>query len=212
VLATANGQGIRFKEGEVRAMGRHAAGVIGIRLKKEDCVVGMEIIADGADILFATERGYGKRVKIEDFRIAHRGGVGVRTIPTTSRNGKVVGLVVVTEYSNILLIDQVGKIIRLSPKEVRTMGRQANGVRLIRLDEGQTLSAVVAFEEQEEGSSGGESLLPETGSMTLAGRPVDAQDMLFLQEDESFDEFDLDEDDVEGDQLEDDVDDSVMFD
>ena len=119
-------------------MGRQAAGVIGIRIKENDFVVGMEIIdGDSGDILFATAHGYGKRVNIADFRVAHRGGVGVRTIPTDKRNGDVIGLALVHEDSNILLIDQAGKIIRLSPKEVRTMGRQAKGVRLIRLDEGQ---------------------------------------------------------------------------
>ena len=148
VIATAKGQGIRFKETEVRQMGRQASGVMGIRLKSGDYVVGMEVIADHRDILFATERGYGKRVKAEDFRIAHRGGYGVRTIPTTDRNGKVIGLTVVGDTSNVLLIDTAGKIIRLSPTEIRTMGRQAKGVRLIRLNEDQTLSAVISFEEE----------------------------------------------------------------
>ncbi|MCK5632989.1 DNA gyrase subunit A, partial [bacterium] len=151
IIATSNGQGIRFKEGEVRSMGRQAAGVIGIRVKTGDFVVGMEIISDDiGDILFATERGYGKRVRTRDFRIAHRGGVGVKTIPTVTRNGKVIGLAIVTDSSNILLIDQAGKIIRLSPKEIRTMGRQAKGVRLIKLDKGQTLASLVAFTEQED--------------------------------------------------------------
>lgn len=153
IIATAHGQGIRFKEEEVRVMGRQAAGVIGIRMKEDDFVVGMEVISGGGDILFATENGYGKRVSIADFRLAHRGGLGVRTIPTTSRNGMVIGLVYVTDRSNILLIDKAGKIIRLSSAEVRTMGRQAQGVRLIKLDEGQKLSTIVAFEE-EEGDSG----------------------------------------------------------
>jgi DNA gyrase subunit A len=154
VIATANGQGIRFKETEVRVMGRQAAGVIGIRLKKGDSVVGMEVLADDGDILFATENGYGKRVKPEDFRVAHRGGVGVRTIPTDKRNGQVIGLDLVNDRSNVLLIDKAGKIIRLSPTEIRTMGRQAKGVRLIRLDEGQKLVSVVSFEEEEhEGGS-----------------------------------------------------------
>lgn len=214
VLATAKGQGIRFKEDEVRSMGRQAAGVIGIRLKADDFVVGMEIIQDGADILFATERGYGKRVKVEDFRVAHRGGVGVRTIPTTTRNGKVVGLVLITENSNILLIDQVGKIIRLSPKEVRTMGRQANGVRLIRLDQDQTLSSVVAFEEEHESSTGNGGG-HEAGTMNLApqeGRPVTKDDLLFLQEDDLFEGFTLESDDTDLDQSDDDSDDSIMFD
>lgn len=157
VLATENGQGIHFKESEVRAMGRQAAGVIGIRLKKGDQVVGMEIIEDEKkDLLFATEYGYGKRVRIADFRVAHRGGFGVRTIPTSQRNGKVIGLVFVTDNSDILLIDSSGKIIRLPATEVRTMGRQAQGVRLIRLNESQKLTSVVAFEGEEEDNSNGE--------------------------------------------------------
>lgn len=158
VLATQNGQGIHFKEAEIRAMGRQAAGVIGIRLKKGDRVVGMEVIQDEKkDLLFATEFGYGKRVKIADFRVAHRGGFGVRTIPTTHRNGKVIGLVFVTDNSDILLIDSSGKIIRLPASEVRTMGRQAQGVRLIKLNTDQRLTAVAAFEESDEEEQGGSS-------------------------------------------------------
>jgi len=154
ILATAKGQGIRFKESEVRSMGRQAAGVIGIRMRKTDYVVGMEVVSDGGDVLFATENGYGKRVAIQDFRLAHRGGLGVRTIPTDKRNGNVIGLAIVYENSNVLLIDMAGKIIRLSPTEIRTMGRQAKGVRLIRLDADQKLAAVFAFEE--EGGADGE--------------------------------------------------------
>lgn len=146
VIATKLGQGIRFQATEVRLMGRQAAGVRGIRIRKGDEVVGMEVLCDNRDLLFATARGYGKRTRIEDFRVAHRGGVGVRTIPTGERNGDVIGLVQVGENSEILLIDVAGKIIRISPKEVRTMGRQAQGVRLIRLDQSQELSSVVAFE------------------------------------------------------------------
>lgn len=135
VIATAKGQGIRFKEEEVRAMGRQAAGVIGIRLYDGDYVIGLEVLNDESkDILFATENGYGKRVKVSDFRIAHRGGYGVRTIPTDNRNGQVIGLVLVDNNMDILLIDQQGKIIRLYGSEVRTLGRQAKGVRLIKLD------------------------------------------------------------------------------
>ena len=150
IIATAHGQGIHFKEKEVRSMGRQAAGVMGIRLRKDDYVVGMEVIADPEkDVLFATQNGYGKKVKVKDFRVSHRGGVGVRTIPADKRNGLVVGIVAVGPDSNILLIDTSGKIIRLSPKEIRTMGRQARGVRLIRLDKEQKLISVVAFEEQD---------------------------------------------------------------
>lgn len=156
IIATAHGAGIRFKEDEVRSMGRQAAGVIGIRVKKNDYVVGMEVLSDGGDILFATENGYGKRVSVVDFRIAHRGGLGVRTIPADKRNGLVIGLVQVTDKSNVLLIDEAGKIIRLPSNEVRTMGRQAKGVRLIKLDVGQKLAAIVAFDEDESaGAVGG---------------------------------------------------------
>lgn len=165
IIATALGLGIRFKEDEVRSMGRQAAGVIGIRLKKNDYVVGMEVVSDGNDILFATENGYGKRVSSVDFRIAHRGGMGVRTIPADKRNGIVIGLAQVSDKSNVLLIDEAGKIIRLSSTEVRTMGRQAKGVRLIKLDADQKLAAIVAFDEDEttgtgsanDASSGGQS-------------------------------------------------------
>jgi DNA gyrase subunit A len=150
VIATKKGQGIRFKEAEVRSMGRQAGGVRGIKLRAGDEVVGMEIVSDDigeSALLFATENGYGKRVKVVDFRVAHRGGVGVRTIPADKRNGFVIGLTLVSPESNILLIDDNGKIIRLSPKEIRTMGRQAKGVRLVRLDKDQTLSTIASFEE-----------------------------------------------------------------
>jgi len=150
VLATSRGQGIRFNESEVRSMGRQASGVMGIRLKKKDRVVGMEVVSDHGEILFATEHGFGKKVRIEDFRIAHRGGMGVRTIPTDKRNGAVIGLAIVHEDSRILLIDEAGKIICLSAKDIRAMGRQAKGVRLIRLDSTQKLHNVVTFEGSEE--------------------------------------------------------------
>jgi DNA gyrase subunit A len=165
VIATSFGQGIHFKEEEVRAMGRQAAGVRGIKLRDDDSVVGMEIISDTRrDLLFATAKGYGKRVRVEDFRVAHRGGLGVRTIPVDKRNGEVIGLALVSEKSNILLIDTNGKIIRLSPQEIRTMRRHAKGVRLIKLDKGQILASIVAFEEQEDVGPGPE-IKPEQKSL-----------------------------------------------
>lgn len=178
IIATEHGQGIRFKEEEVRAMGRQAAGVIGIRLKGKDSVVGMEVICDDSDILFATEHGYGKKVAIEDFRVAHRGGVGVRTIPTTGRNGKVIGLAIVTPNSNIMMIDQVGKIIRLPASEIRSMGRQAKGVRLIKLDKDQILSNIFAFEESIDDNHG-ES---HASSACSTGNPVMKADGTFSED------------------------------
>jgi len=150
IMATANGQGIRFKASEVRQMGRNAAGVIGIRLKSNDYLVSMVVLSGSSDILFVTENGYGKRVSSDDFRIAHRAGMGVITIPTNKRNGRLAGVALVDEESSVLLIDKAGKIIRLKPEEIRTMGRQAQGVRLIRLDEDQKVGAVFAFNEEAE--------------------------------------------------------------
>lgn len=151
ILATSHGYGIRFSETEVRAMGRQAAGVRGIRIGKNVEVVGLEVVGaeEDAQLLFATSNGYGKQVRLSDFRVAHRGGMGVRTIPVDARNGQQIGMTKIYDNSNILLIDHAGKIIVLDPDEIRTMHRSAKGVRLIRLDEGKKLTSVVAFEETE---------------------------------------------------------------
>jgi DNA gyrase subunit A len=198
VLATSKGQGIRFKETEVRSMGRQASGVMGIRVKKGDRVIGMEVIADHGEILFATENGYGKKVRIEDFRVAHRGGMGVRTIPTDKRNGPVIGLTIVHEDSHILLIDQAGKIICLSAKDIRAMGRQAKGVRLIRLDDDQKLHNVVAFESTDDGAdaSGDETgTVIETRSLPVTEDAGDDEE----EDGELEDEEDSEEDEIASD-------------
>ncbi|MDQ5890145.1 MAG: gyrase subunit [Candidatus Dependentiae bacterium] len=180
VIATKLGQGIRFREEEVRSMGRQATGVRGVRLRNGDAVVGVVIIDSDANLLFATSRGYGKQVRVSDFRVAHRGGLGVRTIPTSTRNGVVIGLVIVCSDSHILLIDKNGKIIRLSPGEIRTMGRQAQGVRLIRLDSDQTLSGLVSFSETEQDEEAvklsDEPLLGEEGSSPDGAAPESDDD------------------------------------
>lgn len=194
VIATAHGQGIRFHEQEVREMGRQAMGVIGIRLRKKDYVVGMEVVTEGTDILFATERGYGKKVHVADFRIAHRGGIGVRTIPTNERNGNVIGLAIVENESDILLIDQAGKIIRLPASEVRSMGRQAKGVRLIKLDADQLLARLVSFVEEGTEDVVVAKAQPET--VVLAQRDS-LQD---LQDEDDVDDLELDEDESYADQ------------
>lgn len=214
VIATKKGRGIHFKESEVRAMGRQAAGVRGIMLRSGDEVVGMEVVSDSSsDLLFATARGFGKRVKIVDFRVAHRGGLGVRTIPTDTRNGFVIGLACVNDSSHVLLIDINGKIIRLSPQEIRTMGRQAKGVRLVRLDATQTLAAVVAFEESEGDQSDASDAALEQAQSIQSLQESNQQETLFDDEGAE-DQDDLealeeeDEDDLQDDEelLEDDQD------
>ncbi|HLJ31507.1 MAG TPA: DNA gyrase subunit A [Candidatus Babeliales bacterium] len=199
ILATSRGQGIRFKETEVRSMGRQASGVMGIRVKKNDRVIGMEVVSDHGEILFATENGYGKKVRIADFRIAHRAGMGVRTIPTDKRNGTVIGLAIVHEDSNILLIDQAGKIIRLSAKDIRAMGRQAKGVRLIRLDSDQKLHNVVAFEGGDDSSADNSD--DETGAIIETRSLPETEDA----GDESDEEELEDEDDSDEEAPEDDI-------
>jgi DNA gyrase subunit A len=150
VLVTRLGQGIRFNETEVRAMGRIAAGVRGMKLREGDEVVGMEVVSDDQYILFATEYGYGKRVRVGDFRATHRGGYGVRAATASEKTGAIIGLVVVDDNTHVLLIDTLGKIIRVSPTEVRAMRRQAQGVRLIRLEDSRKLAAIAAIPDVSE--------------------------------------------------------------
>lgn len=152
LLATSKGQGIRFNEAEIRPMGRQAAGVRGIRLKEGDHVVGLEVVSPqdlDCTILFATSKGYGKQVLASDFRVAHRGGLGVKTIPVDFRNGDVIGMVRVPANSTLFMIDNGGKIMRILPEEIRTMRRGAKGVRLIKLDKNQKLSSIVSFAQDD---------------------------------------------------------------
>jgi DNA gyrase subunit A len=142
MLATKQGMAIRFYENEVRSTGRNSLGVRGIRLKKNDEIVGALVINESQSVLLVTENGFGKRVEVNKFRTIHRGGIGVRTIPTDKRNGQVVGLGTVSDECDLLLIDENGKVIRMSSGEIRSMGRQAKGVRLIKLDEGQKVACI----------------------------------------------------------------------
>lgn len=179
VIATNNGQGIHFKESEVRCMGRQAVGVRGISLREGDFVVGLEVLSSITDLLFATSQGFGKRVSLDEFRVAHRGGLGVRTIPTGGRNGSVIGLAKVNDNSEILLIDTNGKVIRLSPQEVRSMGRQAKGVRLVRLDSDQELIALLAFEPE------GDDVNKTTGNPILPISDLPAGDVLLQSQEDA---------------------------
>jgi DNA gyrase subunit A len=152
MLATKQGMAIRFYETEVRSVGRQAAGVKGITLRKDDILIGALVVNDKQNILFVTENGYGKRVEINKFRIIHRGGLGVKTIPTNPRNGYVIGLSMISNDSDLLLIDENGKIIRISPQDIRTLSRQAQGVRLIKLDQNQKVACFATLHTEDEQS------------------------------------------------------------
>jgi DNA gyrase subunit A len=156
-LASHEGMAIRFPEGDVRDMGRAAYGVYGMDLDKGDYIVGMEIVGEKELILSVTEKGYGKRTAITEYRQQSRAGKGVINVKTAERNGKVVGVLSVTEESEVMLISQQGKIARLDSSTIRESGRSAQGVRLINLDEGDQLAAacLVRSDTNGGGSEGG---------------------------------------------------------
>jgi DNA gyrase subunit A len=177
-LASQNGQAILFRETEVRPMGRQAGGVNGMDLGKGDAVVSMESIAPDFDIirkefkrqtedldklesdqiresltslmLTVAEKGYGKRTPLAEYRVTSRGGKGVINLKTTERNGKVVAALQVGEESDVMIITHHGKVIRVHASEIREAGRSTQGVRLLKLDEGDRVAAAAAIHASEE--------------------------------------------------------------
>ncbi|GMW00443.1 MAG: DNA gyrase subunit A [Candidatus Hydrogenedentota bacterium] len=142
LIATYSGMSIRFPEKDVRPMGRTARGVIGIRLEKNDRVVGMSIAADESTVLCVTENGFGKRTQVSEYRLQHRGGSGIINIKTTERNGNVVGMLTVDNDDDIVLVATDGQTIRAGVKDIRVIGRNTQGVKLMTLPEGAKVSAV----------------------------------------------------------------------
>jgi DNA gyrase subunit A len=155
VLGSRDGMAVRFHEGDVRAMGRSAHGVRGMNLDAEDAVVGMVAINPGMSLLTVCENGYGKRTLIDEYRKTRRGGKGVINIKTTDRNGKVVNIQAVEEDDELMLITAKGMMLRTDLTAVREIGRATQGVRLIRLDEGDKVvaSAKLVKEEEDESTS-----------------------------------------------------------
>jgi DNA gyrase subunit A len=145
LLVASSGKGIRFHESDVRPMGRGAAGVRGIKLPEGHEVIALSIVRGGM-VLTATENGYGKRTAIEDFPVQGRGGQGVITIQTTERNGRTVGAVLVEDDDEIMLISSNGTLVRTSVDEISVQGRNTQGVRLIRVEEGQRLVGLARIE------------------------------------------------------------------
>ena len=131
-------------------MGRAAAGVRGMTLADGDEVVGMEILSPGATILTITEKGYGKRTPLEDYRLQRRGGQGVITIRTTDRNGKVVRVAQVVGDDEVMLITDGGKVLRCLVKGISTMGRATQGVRVMNLGDGERLVSMARIAERDE--------------------------------------------------------------
>jgi DNA gyrase subunit A len=153
-IGTRDGMAIRFKEEDVRPMGRTAYGVRGITLRDDDYVVAMEAVRSGGTLLTVTERGFGKRTEIEEYRVQSRGGVGVINISTTERNGAVVGVSYVTSDEEVLLITQQGMILRMQANDVRAIGRATQGVKLIDIEgEDRVVSIAKLAEKEEEGGA-----------------------------------------------------------
>jgi DNA gyrase subunit A len=165
-LASHDGQAIRFDEGDVRPMGRPAYGVWGMDLERGDYIVGMAVTPkvqqkakDGSEpeanlVLSVTENGYGKRTDVDEYRLQSRGGKGVINVKTTARNGKVVSIMLVNEESEVMVISQFGKIIRIGTKTIRECGRSSQGVRLLHMEEGDRVAATSVIPPEEANGNG----------------------------------------------------------
>ena len=163
VIATRAGKAIHFNEATVRGMGRNAAGVRGIQLQDgNDAAIGMVAVSDPQteSILVVSEKGYGKRSLVDDYRITNRGGKGVITIAITEKTGDLIAIKLVTDDHDIMIINKSGVTIRLAMADVRVMGRNTQGVRLINLEKrGDKISSVCRtdhYEEPEEVVEGAE--------------------------------------------------------
>ena len=153
IIGSQKGKAIRFSEQEVREMGRSASGVRGITLDKDDVVVDVDVVVPDEDVIVITENGYGKRTKIDEYRPQSRGGKGIGTINVTDRNGPVVGLKIVNEQQEVMVITQSGIIIRQDVKGISQLGRRTQGVRIIRVGENDqvaTFAKIIAGEDEEQ--------------------------------------------------------------
>jgi DNA gyrase subunit A len=150
VLGTRNGQAIRFLETDVRDMGRTATGVNGINLSKDDVVIGMVTVKKSSSLLVVTEKGYGKRTPVEEYRITRRGGKGILTMKTTDRVGKMIAIKEVIDDDDLMLITKSGVVIRQSVGKIRKIGRATQGVRLIKLHEEDSLADVARIVKDEQ--------------------------------------------------------------
>jgi len=152
IMALKSGKAIRFNESKVRPMGRNAAGVRGIRLAgPKDEVVGMICLENGKnDVLVVSENGYGKRSKLDDYRITNRGGKGVKTINITPKTGNLIAIKAVGDNDDLMIINKSGVLIRMAVAALRVMGRATQGVRLINIREGDAIASVARVEIEEE--------------------------------------------------------------
>lgn len=151
-IATHEGLAIKFEEGDVRPMGRPAAGVNSMKFKvKDDYIVGMEVVSEDDFILSVSEKGFGKRTKVSEYRLQTRAGSGVINMKTTSKTGKVLAVLAVKEDTDVILITKEGKIIRTDSESIRKTGRSASGVKLVSMAETDSVAAACTVQEAENG-------------------------------------------------------------
>jgi DNA gyrase subunit A len=149
MLATADGMAIRFAESEVRSMGRAAQGVTGIRLREGDYVTDLIVANPSATLLTVCENGYGKRTVFDEYRVQGRAGLGIINIRTSERNGRVVGMMAVEETDDLMIVSQGGMIVRVPVASISTIGRNTQGVRVIRLRESDRVVSVARVPHEE---------------------------------------------------------------
>ena len=144
VLITKNGQSIRFGEKDVRSMGRQTSGVMGIKLKKDDEVIGMEIVdpKQKADLLIITDNGYGKKTKLEEYRVQKRGGTGIKTARVTEKTGELKSSRVLTKENDLIVISQKGQVIRTKVSSISRLSRATQGVRIMKLKKGDKVASI----------------------------------------------------------------------
>jgi DNA gyrase subunit A len=157
ILGASNGKAIRFSESDIRPMGRIAAGVRGLKVEDGEQMVGMAIVnTDGDEIVIVTEKGYGKRTNVDAFRVQVRGGKGVKALNITAKNGKMISLSTVRGDEDLLVITDKGMIIRTHLDQILTVGRDTQGVCIIKLNEGHSVSSMAIVPRSEEGEGDSE--------------------------------------------------------
>ncbi len=149
IVGTHEGMAIRFDENDVRLVGRDARGVRAMKFRGEDYVVGMEVADEGKYLLTVTEKGYGKRTEMDEYHLQSRGGIGVKNYAISDKTGNVVGIKAITD-EDVMLITSAGIVIRTDSEEIRACGRASQGVKVIRADEENSVTAIAKIAKEEE--------------------------------------------------------------
>lgn len=150
IMASRLGMSIRFNESDVRIMGRNAMGVKGMDLKDGDHIIGMELVKEDAGVLCISEKGYGKKTPVDEYRLQTRGGKGIITMKTIKKTGNLVALKMVTDDDDLMIINSEGTVIRIDTREIATMGRNTQGVTLMKLDNKAMVTSIARVKRDQE--------------------------------------------------------------